>query len=136
MFKKIFATTLSGILFSLTCGVQPTGAQTINNVEAGQVRAKVQSIGAGPKARVEVKLRNKTKVKGYVSGSGSDSFTVINSQSGSAETVAYADVAEVKKSGGGLKTLTWIILAGVAVTAVVVGATVIRPAVCDGGAGC
>ena len=136
MFKKIFATTLSGILFSLTCGVQPTGAQTINNLEAGQVRAKVQSIGAGPKARVEVKLRNKTKVKGYVSGSGSDSFTIINSQSGSAETVAYADVAEVKKSGGGLKTLTWIILAGVAVTAVVVGATVIRPAVCDGGAGC
>ncbi len=75
-------------------------------------------------------------MKGYVSGSGSDSFTIINSQSGSAETVAYADVAEVKKSGGGLKTLTWIILAGVAVTAVVVGATVIRPAVCDGGAGC
>jgi hypothetical protein len=136
LFKKIFATSLSGILFSLTCGVQPTGAQTINNAEAAQVRTKVQSIGAGPKARVEVKLRNKSKVKGYVSGSGSDSFTIISSQTGSTETVAYADVAEVKKSGGGLKTLTWIILAGVAVTAVVVGATVIRPAVCDGGAGC
>ena len=135
MFKRILATTLSGMLLSLTCGTQPTGAQTINNVEAGQVRAKVQSIGAGPKARVEVKLRNKTKVKGYVSGSGSDSFTVINSQTGTAETVAYADVAEVKKAGG-LKTLTWVILAGVAVTAVIVGATVIRPAVCDGGAGC
>jgi len=123
------------MLLSLTCGTQPTGAQTINNVEAGQVRAKVQSIGAGPKVRVEVKLRDKTKVKGYVSGSGSDSFTVINSQTGTAETVAYADVAEVKKAGG-LKTLTWVILAGVAVTAVIVGATVIRPAVCDGGAGC
>jgi len=135
LFKKIFATTLSGILFSLTFGVQPTGAQTINNVEAGQVRAKVQSIGAGPKARVEVKLRDKTRVKGYVSGSGQDSFTVINSQTGSAETVAYADVAEVKKSGG-LKTLTWIILAGAAAAAVIVGVTVIRPAVCDGGAGC
>ena len=135
MFKRILATTLSGMLLSLTCGTQPTGAQTINNVEAGQVRAKVQSIGAGPKVRVEVKLRDKTKVKGYVSGSGSDSFTVINSQTGTAETVAYADVAEVKKAGG-LKTLTWVILAGVAVTAVIVGATVIRPAVCDGGAGC
>ena len=135
MFKKIFATTLSGILFSLTCGVQPMGAQTINNAEAAQVRTKVQSIGTGPKARVEVKLRDKTRVKGYVSGSGQDSFTVINSQTGSTETVAYADVAEVKKSGG-LKTLTWIILAGAAAAAVIVGVTVIRPVVCDGGAGC
>jgi len=84
---------------------------------------------------VEVKLRDKTRVKGYVSGSGQDSFTVINSQTGSAETVVYADVAEVKKSGG-LKTLTWVILGGAAVAAVVVGVTVIRPAVCDGGAGC
>ncbi len=135
MFKRILATTLSGILLALTFGVQPTGAQTTNNAEAGQVRAKVQSIGAGPKARVEVKLRNKTRLKGYVNGSGLDSFTVINSQTGATETVAYADVAEVKKSGG-LKTLTWVILGGAAVAAVVVGVTVIRPAVCDGGAGC
>ena len=135
MFKRILATTLSGILLALTFGVQPTGAQTTNNAEAGQVRAKVQSIGAGPKARVEVKLRNKTKVKGYVSGSALDSFTVISSQTDSTETVAYADVAEVKKSGG-LKTLTWVILGGAAVAAVVVGVTVIGPAVCDGGAGC
>jgi hypothetical protein len=120
---------------SLTCGVQPTGAQTLNNAEAVQVRAKVQSIGAGPKARVEVKLRNKTRLKGYVSESGLDSFTVISSQTGSAETVEYADVAEVRKSGG-LKTLTWIILGGVAAAAVIVGVTVIRPVVCDGGAGC
>ena len=84
---------------------------------------------------MEVKLRNKTRLKGYVNGSGLDSFTVINSQTGATETVAYADVAEVKKSGG-LKTLTWVILGGAAVAAVVVGVTVIGPAVCDGGAGC
>lgn len=135
MFKRILATTLSGILLSLTCGVQPTGAQATKNTETEQVRAKVQSIGAGPKARVEVKLRNKTKLKGYVSGSALDSFTVISSQTGSTETVAYADVAEVKKSGG-LKTLTWVILGGAAAAAVIVGVTVIRPVVCDGGAGC
>jgi hypothetical protein len=135
LFKRILATTLSGILLSLTCGIQLTGAQTTNNADAAQVRTKVQSIGAGPKARVEVKLRNKTKLKGYVSGSTLDSFTVISSQTGTTETVAYADVAEVKKSGG-LKTLTWVILGGAAVAAVIVGLTVIRPVVCDGGAGC
>jgi hypothetical protein len=127
---------LCGILISLTSGVRSAVAQTTNNAEPAQVRARVQSIGGGQNARVEVKLKNSTKVKGYVSGAGADSFTVVNSKTGSSETVAYADVAQVKKSNSGLKARTWIILGGVAVAAVIVGLTVIRPVVCDGGAGC
>jgi hypothetical protein len=50
--------------------------------------------------------------------------------------VAYADVKEVKKPGGGLSTRTWVIIGAAAVAAVIVGVTVIKPVVCDGGAGC
>jgi hypothetical protein len=85
---------------------------------------------------VGVKLKNSTKVKGYISAAGPDSFTVVDSKTGSSETVAYADVAQVNKSNSGLKARTWIILGGVAAAAVIVGVTVIRPVLCDGGAGC
>jgi hypothetical protein len=135
LFTRIFAVMLCGILVSLTSGVRPAVAQSTSN-ESGQIRATVESIGAGQNARVEIKLKNSTKVKGYVSGAGLDSFTVVNSKTGSTETLAYADVAQVKKSNSGLKARTWIILGGVAVAAVIVGLTVIRPVVCDGGAAC
>jgi hypothetical protein len=127
---------LCAILVSLTCGIQPAVAQTTSNAEHTKIRTRVQSIGVGQNARVEVKLKNSTEVKGYVSGAGPDSFTVVDSKTGSSETVAYADVAQVKKSGSGPKARTWIILGGVAAAAIIVGLTVIRPVLCDGGAGC
>ena len=127
---------LCAILVSLTYGVRPAVAQATSNAEHTQIRTRVQSIGAGQNARVEVKLKNSTKVKGYVSGAGPDSFTVVDSKTGSSETIAYADVAQVRKSHSGLKTRTWIILGGLAVAAVIVGLTVIKPVLCDGGAGC
>jgi hypothetical protein len=136
LFTKIFAVMLCGVLLSLTSGVRQAGAQTTNYAETSQIRARVESIGAGQNARVEIKLKNSTTVKGYINGAGPDSFTVVNSKTGSPETVSYADVAQVKKSNSGLKTRTWIILGGVAAAAVIVGLTVIRPVVCDGGAGC
>jgi hypothetical protein len=48
--------------------------------------------------------------------------------------VGYAEVASVKKLGQGLSAATWVII-GAAVTAgIVIGATVVKPVVCDGGA--
>ncbi|MGA9995182.1 MAG: hypothetical protein WBP93_07210 [Pyrinomonadaceae bacterium] len=89
--------------------------------------------GTGKDARVEVKLRDNTKVKGYISEAGQDTFTVMDQKTGVSKTVAYADVSQVKKQGGGLSSRTWIILGAVAAAVVVVG-IVVKPAVCDGGA--
>jgi hypothetical protein len=44
------------------------------------VRLKVQKIGVGTEARVEVKMRDKTKLKGYLSATGQDNFTVTDSK--------------------------------------------------------
>jgi len=56
-----------------------------------------------------------------------------NSASGSAETITYTDVVDVKKSGGGLSTKSWLIIGGVA-AGVVTTWIIVKPAVCDGGA--
>ena len=136
MFRRIFAIMLSGVLVFAALGFQPARAQTREDGGANGARAEVQKIGIGRDARVEVRLRDNTKVKGYVSAAEKDSFTVTDSKTGATQTVSYAEVTRVRKPGGGLSTRGWVIIGAAAVAAVIVGVTVIEPVLCDGGAGC
>lgn len=137
MFRRALAIIISGLLLSSVLGYAPSRAQAQGaGASTGKARAAVQKIGVGPKSRVEVKLVDGTKLKGSVSAAAEDSFTVTDAKTGEARTVAYADVAQVKKPGGGLSTRTWIIIGAAAVAAVIVGHEVIYPVLCDGGAGC
>ena len=133
MFARILAMILSGaILFAAAPSASAKEAQTPE-----QARAKVREIGTGRKARVEVRLRDRTKLKGYVSAADAeDSFTVTDSKTGAARTVAYAEVERVQKPSGGLSTRGWVILGAAATAAVIVSTTVLYPVLCDGGAGC
>lgn len=134
MFRRAFAIMLSGILLVTAFGFQPALAQTGNDTQAVEkVRARVQKIGVGRNARVEVKLRDNTQLKGYISAAEQDSFTIIDSKTGSTRTVSYADSSSVKKAGSGLSAKTWIIL-GVAVVGTAVTWVIIKPVLCDGGA--
>jgi small nuclear ribonucleoprotein (snRNP)-like protein len=134
MFRRAFAIMLSGVLLVTAFGFQPALAQTGNETQAlEKVRARVQKIGLGRNARVEVKLRDNTQLKGYISAADQDSFTVIDSNTGSTRTVSYADSSSVKKAGSGLSAKTWIILGAAAVGAAVTW-VIIKPVLCDGGA--
>jgi hypothetical protein len=133
LIKRTFAILLSGILVSAALGVHSTHAQTGQSSQTAETaRAGVERLGVGQHARTEITLRDKKKVKGYVSAAGADSFTIVEHKTGASQTIAYADVVNVKKPGSGLKTRTWIILAGAAAAAVIVGITVIKPVLCDG----
>jgi hypothetical protein len=128
---------MSGILLSLAVGYPPARAQAPASTRAAEeTRAAVQKLGAGTKKRVEVRMQDGSKLSGSISAVGEDTFTVTDTKTGAARALAYGDVARVKKSGGGLSARTWIILGAVAVTAVIVGVTVVEPVLCDGGAGC
>ena len=134
MFRRTLAIMVSGLILSSVLGYAPVSAQAQGSAE--KARTTVQKIGVGPKSRVEVKLEDGTKLKGSVSAAGDDTFTVTDSKTGAARTVAYADVAQVKRPGGGLSTRTWIIIGAAAVAAAIIGHEVIYPVLCDGGAGC
>jgi hypothetical protein len=125
---------LSGILLLLGTGFQPLYAQSgqVDQV-AARVRTEVSKLRIGKNAHVEVKLRDDTKLKGYISETSEDSFTVADSKTGASRTVAYTDVAQVKKSGGGISMKTWGIIAAAAAGAVVTW-IVVKPVLCDGGA--
>jgi len=130
--KRIFAILISMTVLAGSFGLQAAFAQNATyDAQASKARAKVESLGNN--ARVEVKLRDKTKVKGNVSAITPDSFTVTDAKTGTTNTVAYSEVDEVKKAGGGLSTKTWLIIGG-AVVGTVVTWIIVKPAFCDGGA--
>lgn len=134
MFRPIFAMMLAAVILFTGFGLQTVGAQAANDAQATEkIRTKVQKIGVGGNARVEVKLRDNTQMKGYISDADQDSFTVVDSMSGSRNKLAYTDTSSVKKAGGGISTKTWIILGAAAVGAIVTW-VIVKPALCDGGA--
>ena len=131
MFRKILAVIISGIILSAAFGHPAAFAQ---DARADKARAFVARRGTGADARVVVRLRNDSKLRGYISQTGADSFTVVNPQTNTSTNVSYAEVEKVSKPGG--FPTKWVVLGAVAATAIIVGVTVIHPVLCDGGAGC
>ena len=135
MLRRILTTVLSGILLGATLGFPTARAQTGDDTRlTEQTRAAVQKAGVGREARVEVKLRDDTKVKGYVSAAGADSFTVTDTKTGAAQTLAYTDVARVQRQGNGLSGRTKVIIGAAVAAGLVVTWLIVKPALCDGGA--
>ena len=135
MFRRTLAMMLSGIILSAAFGFRTVRAETVEEARlARQARVSVMKSGVGERARVEVKLRDDTKLKGYVSAAGADSFTVTDGKTGASTVVAYADVAQVKKQGNGFSTMTKVLIGGAVAAGVIVGWQIVKPALCDGGA--
>jgi hypothetical protein len=109
-------------------------AQAGANAEiAAKMRAKTAKIGVGENAKVEVKLRDQTRIRGYISEMDHDSLTVVERDTGARRKMAYEDVAEVKRPAGGLSTKGWIVI-GAAAAGAIVTWSIVKPALCDGGA--
>lgn len=105
--------------FALQTNPPPPASQSQTNgaKQAAKAKAEVQKRGVGEQSRVEVSLRNGTKVKGYISKIEDNSFEVTDRKSGKVTTIGYSEVAKVKGPGlsEGAKTALWI---GVAAGAV------------------
>ena len=131
MIRRDFAIMLGAALLLGASGAQKVFAKAgVDSVE--EVRTKVARLGVGEKARAEVRLRDETKLTGYVSRAGEQSFDITEEKTGVRIEIAYTDVVQVKKLGGGMSgTTKAIIWGGVAATAAVV-LYVTRGAFCDG----
>ena len=90
-----------------------------------QAKAEVFKRGTGEKAKVKVKLRDGSEVRGYISKANEDSFE-LRDKSGKSVTIAYADVISVRKLGlsKGAKIGIGVGVAAAAFLGVVLGATV------------
>ncbi len=129
--KRHLAVTLSVIITALSLSPALATAQSTTEIE--KVRARVQTLSVSKDSQVEVKFRDRTKIKGYIDRVEPISFTLRNPKDGTSQSITYSEVDSVSKAGGGISTKTWLILGGVAAGAVTTW-LVVKPAVCDGGA--
>lgn len=67
------------------------------NASAQNVRQAIKDIGEGYQSRVNVTLKNGTKLEGYISTIADDYFAVTNVKTARTINVAYGDVAKVVK---------------------------------------
>lgn len=131
MSKKYLAITLSVIITALSFGLPATtSAQSTAEIE--KIRAKVQTLSASKESQVQVKFRDRTKVKGYIESVEPVTFKLRDPKDGTSQSIAYSEVESVSKADG-VSTKTWLILGGVAAGAVTTW-LIVKPAVCDGGA--
>jgi len=95
-----------------------------------KVKAAILQLGTGKASLVNITLRDKTKVVGYVSEIRDSSFVVTDMKSAKDITVAYPDVAQVK--GNNLSTRTKIIITAAIIAGVAITLYIVRGAFCDG----
>ena len=87
----------------LVCGAVSAGAKEENDAKlAEKVRAAVTKLGTGPATRIQVKLRDNTKLSGYLSQVRDESFVIVDDKTGSAHALLYPQVKQVK--GNNLST--------------------------------
>ena len=105
MFKRNLSLALIGaLIFALTL-TPPALAKSKAEKEvefAAKVKTGIAKLGVGPEAKLTVKLRDKTKLTGFVSQIGPDSFIIADAKTGATTKVAYPNVTQVK--GNNLST--------------------------------
>ena len=104
MFKAVLSLALATLV--TTCLVaQPAYGESKGDKEsrrAEKIKAGITQLGTGEQARIEVKLTDKTKLKGYVSEATDDHFVVVDAKTGAATSVTYGQVQQAR--GNNLST--------------------------------
>lgn len=93
------------VLLAQASLVTPVAARTKEErtrQHAAKVKAAIAKLGTGESARAEVKLRDKTKLRGYISEAGEDGFVLVDAKTGTPTMVTYPQVGQVK--GNNLST--------------------------------
>ena len=99
MFRKSIAHVLISALFLLLVGVPNVAAKSKEEKAAefaAKVKTEIAKLGTGTDAQISLKLRDKTKLSGYVSKIGEESFVIADAKTGTATEVAYPNVTQVK----------------------------------------
>lgn len=104
MQKKFQSILVFSLLFSLVCfttvKANPLSTKEIKLAE--NIKANITKLGTGKNAKVKVKLKDGTKLKGFVSQINADGFVVMNEKNNTTTEVAYKNAKQVK--GNNLST--------------------------------
>jgi hypothetical protein len=98
MLKRQLVLTLGVLVMNLALSTSLFAATDNDKVakQATKVKANIARLGTGRDARIEVQLRDKTKLKGYVSQIKDSSFFVVDDRTGTEAEVPYSQTRQVK----------------------------------------
>jgi hypothetical protein len=118
MFKPIISLLLTVMLINLATAPAIYAGETAKSARfAEKVKAGIFKLGTGPAALVRVRLKNKTKLAGYVSAAGERNFTITDPKTGAATVVDYP---QVKNAQGNNLSTGMKIAIGVGIAAAVI----------------
>ena len=109
MFKKLMTFALVIVLVQVTCASTAVVASTRAEKEAqlaDKIKTGIARLGTGKQALVKVKLRDGTRLAGYISETNENSFVIVDAKTGISTTVAYPNVTQVK--GNNLSSGVWL----------------------------
>ncbi len=103
MFKKTIAVALAVVitcLSSLAQAPDQAGVQApVQPGKAASVKARMQKIGVGDRTVVNVKLKDGTELRGYLSRIEDNSFTITDKTTKKATSASYGDVRSFARKG-------------------------------------
>lgn len=100
MLKVHISWLLSAALLLATMS-QPVAAQGDKPPQTVEtVKAKLAKLGLGEKAKATIRLKDGSKVKGYVARADEDDFVMRDRKTDAPTTIRYADVAKVESNRG------------------------------------
>jgi hypothetical protein len=99
LLKKFLSISIVVLLLNMV-GVIPAYAKGQDEAQARTQKIKegIVKLGTGERARVELRLLDGRKLKGYVREAGEDSFVVVDPKTGVGTTITYLEVKEIKRS--------------------------------------
>jgi hypothetical protein len=101
MFKKYLTAIVTVLVVNLfLCNV--AFAKESNLERAEKTKAAIAKFGTGTDAKVQVKLYDGTKIKGYITEISSTGFSVMNEKTHAVNEVPYPEAKQVK--GNNLST--------------------------------
>ena len=95
MFKKTIAVALAVVITCLSSLAQAP----VQPGKAASVKARMQKIGVGDRTLVNVKLKDGTELRGYLSRIEDNSFTITDKITKKATSASYGDVLSFARKG-------------------------------------
>jgi len=113
MMRRALTSILAALVIDFALASSGYGAPSVRQggETYGKIREQIARVAPQPKSRVQVKLRDGRKLKGYVTETSTDDFLLSDSRTATSARIRYADVKQVKGSHGensGLKKATQI----------------------------
>ncbi len=116
MFKKTLSLALIGLILNLALySIVKANVNLEKDTKfAEQVKANIARLGIGKDARIEIKLKDGTKLKGYVSEVKDTSFVLTSEDNEMSKEIPYPQVqkAKGKNSKTGLRILAVVAVIG------------------------